>query len=91
MRLIHTGTLKLHEFFGAKIPPYAIPSHTWGEDEVSFQEMQSRNGKSKAGYAKIRRCCETADADGFQYCWVDTCCIDKTSSTELSEAINSMY
>jgi hypothetical protein len=52
MRLLHTETLQLHEFFGANIPPYAILSHTWGEDGVSFQKMQSGDGKSKAGYEK---------------------------------------
>ncbi|KAH8756978.1 heterokaryon incompatibility protein-domain-containing protein [Hyaloscypha sp. PMI_1271] len=91
MRLLHTKTLELHEFFGAEIPPYAILSHTWGEGEVSFQELRSSGGKNKAGYDKIRGCCEMAVSDGFQYVWVDTCCIDKTSSAELSEAINSMY
>ncbi|KAF8848008.1 HET-domain-containing protein [Acephala macrosclerotiorum] len=91
MRLLHTQTLKLHEFFGTEIPPYAILSHTWDEGEVSFQEWQSGNGKSKAGYDKVRRCCQMAALDGFPYAWVDTCCIDKTSSSELSEAINSMY
>jgi hypothetical protein len=91
MRLLDTKTLELHEFFGANIPPYAILSHTWGQDEVSLQEMQSRNAESKAGYDKILRCCEMAAAAGFHYAWVDTCCIDKTSSAELSEAINSMY
>jgi hypothetical protein len=91
MRLLHTQTLELHEFFGTDIPPYAILSHTWGEGEVSFQELQSGDGKSKAGYDKIRGCCKIAAEDGFQYAWVDTCCIDKTSSAELSEAINSMY
>jgi hypothetical protein len=45
----------------------------------------------KSGYDKIKRCCEVASMDGFEYVWVDTCCIDKTSSAELSEAINSMY
>jgi hypothetical protein len=46
---------------------------------------------SKAGFAKIRFCCDQALKDGLGFVWVDTCCIDKTSSTELSEAINSMY
>ncbi|KAN0110831.1 HET domain containing protein, partial [Hyaloscypha variabilis] len=91
MRLLHTKTLKLHEFFGTSIPPYIILSHTWGEGEVSFQELQSGSGESKAGYDKIRGCCKIAASDGFEYAWVDTCCIDKTSSAELSEAINSMY
>ncbi|KAI0635355.1 heterokaryon incompatibility protein-domain-containing protein [Trametes polyzona] len=39
---------------------------------------------------KIVRCCEYARADGHAFLWIDTCCIDKTSSAELSEAINSM-
>ncbi|KAL2068712.1 hypothetical protein VTL71DRAFT_15050 [Oculimacula yallundae] len=90
MRLLSTSTLELVEFMG-EIPPYAILSHTWEEDEVSYQEMQSRAGHTKAGYQKIKHCCLIAASDGFQYAWVDTCCIDKTSSSELSEAINSMY
>jgi hypothetical protein len=53
--------------------------------------MLSGNATAKQGYEKIKRCCETAISDGFKYAWVDTCCIDKTSSAELSEAINSMY
>jgi hypothetical protein len=91
MRLLNNKTLKIHEFFGSEIPPYVILSHTWGQGEVSFQEMQQGNAQSKAGFQKIRRCCEMASTDGFEHSWVDTCCIDKTSSVELSEAINSMY
>jgi len=91
MRLLHSMTLKLVEFSEKEIPLYAILSHTWGEGEVSFQDMQGVNADQKAGYDKIQRCCEVAAADGFEYAWVDTCCIDKTSSSELSEAINSMY
>lgn len=40
---------------------------------------------------KIRHCCDYARARGCAYLWIDTCCIDKTSSAELSEAINSMF
>ncbi|KAI1785471.1 HET-domain-containing protein [Ganoderma leucocontextum] len=40
---------------------------------------------------KIRRCCAVAREHGFDSVWVDSCCIDKTSSSELSEAINSMF
>jgi hypothetical protein len=91
MRLLHSTTIKLHEFVGSQIPPYAILSHTWDDEEVSFQELQSGNTLQKKGFEKIKRCCEIAAEDGFEYAWVDTCCIDKTSSAELSEAINSMY
>ncbi|KAK4234253.1 vegetative incompatibility protein HET-E-1 [Achaetomium macrosporum] len=45
----------------------------------------------KAGYAKIAYACSQAERDGYRYVWVDTCCIDKRSSAEVSEAINSMF
>src|SRR5271155_4413044 len=75
------------------IPPYAILSHTWGADteEVTFEDLTDGTGKSKAGYNKIRFCGEQARRDDLQYIWVDTCCIDKSSSAELTEAINSMF
>jgi hypothetical protein len=75
------------------IPPYAILSHTWGEDdeEVTFKDLAEDVGKSKAGYRKIQFCGERAVRDGLRYFWVDTCCIDKSNNTELSEAINSMF
>ncbi|KAN0089600.1 HET domain containing protein [Hyaloscypha variabilis] len=91
MHLLHSKTLELAEFTERGLPPYAILSHTWEDEEVSFQEMQSRNSTGKKGHAKIRKCCDIAAAAGFEYVWVDTCCIDKTSSAELTEAINSMY
>jgi hypothetical protein len=93
MRLINTTTFKLEEFIDKDVPPYAILSHTWAKEEASFQEMQGCDEivRKKAGYNKIKHCCEVAKSDGFNHAWVDTCCIDKTSSSELSEAINSMY
>ena len=75
------------------MPRYAILSHTWGADaeEVSFKDMIDGAGTSKPGYDKIRFCGEQAGSDDLQHCWIDTCCIDKSSSTELHEAINSMF
>ena len=77
-------------------PRYAILSHRWAaepEDEVTFEDMTSRHesSKSKRGYQKIIGCCLQALRDGYNWVWIDTCCIDKRSSAELSEAINSMY
>lgn len=98
MRLINTNTLCFEDFLDEeKIPAYAILSHTWGTEEVNYQEM--RVGwfwrlfatRWKKGYEKIELTCRQALTDGLAYCWVDTCCIDKTSSAELSEAINSMF
>jgi hypothetical protein len=92
MRLLNTSTGLSEEFIGTNIPAYAILSHTWGEEEVSFKDMTTEPSyRSKKGYAKISMTCQLAQADELQYAWIDTCCIDKTSSAELSEAINSMY
>jgi hypothetical protein len=97
MRLLKrnsSGELSLtKDFFSDNIPEYAILSHTWGadEEEVTFKDLMDGAGKDKSGYKKICFCGERARRDGLQYFWVDTCCIDKSSSAELSEAINSMY
>ncbi|KAK0617173.1 heterokaryon incompatibility protein-domain-containing protein, partial [Immersiella caudata] len=93
MRLINVRTLELEDFTA---PPdsYAILSHTWGnaQDEVSYQDFQDpKRRKKKPGFAKIETTCSRAKEDNLSYAWVDTCCIDKSSSAELSEAINSMF
>src|SRR5436190_14932165 len=93
MHLINVDTYDLHEFVGEKIPRYAILSHTWGDEEVSYKDMQILNDhiKKKQGFRKIYYTCQQAKVDKLWWAWVDTCCIDKTSSAELTEAINSMY
>jgi hypothetical protein len=168
MRLLNVSTREVEEFQGNDIPLYAILSHTWGREEVTFREMEAMaryrrsqqdpivthmmpppagspdamklmllstmlmafrgkrrrvsrasalpalttgyetdedDGshtrmvpsppphpfKHKAGYSKIAYACGQAQKDGYRYVWVDTCCIDKRSSAELSEAINSMF
>jgi len=95
MWLLDVKTLELKEFFGHNIPPYVILSHTWGPEEVSFVEMKKwkyrEMAESKAGFIKIKGCCDQARRDGFAWAWVDSCAIDKRSSAELSEAINSMF
>lgn len=90
MRLIHTATLKLQEFFDTEVPEYAILSHCWGDDELSLQKLSNGKNKSGSGYKKIVDCCYLARQHDLEWAWIDCCCIDKTSSTELSEAINSM-
>ncbi|KAI9859110.1 MAG: hypothetical protein M1813_007066 [Trichoglossum hirsutum] len=93
LRLEDDGQFSLVEFVGENIPCYAVLSHTWGSDdeEVTFNDLVNGAGKSKAGYRKIRFCGKQAANDGLQFFWVDTCCIDKSSSAEVSEAINSMF
>ncbi|CAI0652494.1 unnamed protein product [Colletotrichum noveboracense] len=98
IRLIEVKTMQLKLFNSRKAPRYVILSHTWVEnEEVSYQEMCqiaegiSHPAKRKSGYRKIWETCRQTMAHGLKYAWVDTCCIDKTSSAELSEAINSMF
>jgi hypothetical protein len=93
MWLLDTASLALSAFFDENTPYYAILSHTWGPEEVSFQDIQGPHERifNKAGYKKIKECCAKALEAGFKYAWIDTCCIDKTNSVELSEAINSMF
>jgi hypothetical protein len=147
MRLIDVETLELRSFTDSDIPKYAILSHTWGLDEVSYQELvwinrvktlsttfsQSSLPSSisslpsqdeqynvmlasmemmlrgnwtsgttsgsiteddfleRAGYLKIINAAKEAQDLRLKWVWIDTCCIDKSSSAELQEAINSMY
>ena len=110
MRLLHTEDLHVEDFSGRKVPEYAILSHRWGDDEVSFQDLrcftepdeQRRHvlqlvfkvDSSKLfgkGFDKIKRFCTFAANQGYTWVWIDTCCINRESSAELSEAINSMF
>jgi hypothetical protein len=93
MRLVNAVTLKIETFGADDLPEYAILSHTWGNEEVTLQEVSnvSPSVKSKSGYQKVEQCCRQALSDGIGYCWIDTCNIDKTSSAELSEAINCKF
>ncbi|KAF4815589.1 Vegetative incompatibility protein HET-E-1 [Colletotrichum siamense] len=93
MRLIHIENLDIQEFFDTP-PPYAILSHTWEKDEVTFRNVSQKQVESKAGWLKIASFCKIVNEyllDPVEYVWVDTCCIDKSSSEELSEGINSMF
>jgi len=91
MRLLNVNTLQLEWFSGDQKPAYAILSHTWGAEEIMLQDVPSLRTGQGAGFSKTRAACEESRRRGFNYVWVDTCCIDKTSSAELSEAINSMF
>ncbi|KAF5515557.1 Vegetative incompatibility protein HET-E-1 [Colletotrichum siamense] len=91
MRLIDTTTLHLHNFVGSDRPDYAILSHTWDKEEVSLHEWMEARIEAKRGFTKIQNACRIALVYGCDYIWIDTNCIDKKSSAELSEAINSMF
>ncbi|KAI0140473.1 HET-domain-containing protein [Xylariaceae sp. FL1272] len=91
MRLINCRTLSIEEHI-EQIPPYAVLSHTWSDGEVSLQDISNLSSTAELpGYRKITQTCARALQQGIEYAWIDTCCIDKSSSAELSEAINSMF
>jgi hypothetical protein len=89
------GAIVFRGTTGSDVPAYAILSHTWGKEEVLFQDMEANADMSrtisKAGWRKIQFCAKQAAADGLQYFWIDTCCIDKKNAVELGAAINSMF
>ncbi|KAF9701492.1 hypothetical protein EKO04_000014 [Ascochyta lentis] len=92
LRRLPDNSFELISFDDDNTPPYAILSHTWAEgQEVTYLELLAGAGKDKTGYEKICFCAERAAVDGLQYCWVDTCCIDKSTTNELNTAINSMF
>ncbi|KAH7016535.1 P-loop containing nucleoside triphosphate hydrolase protein, partial [Microdochium trichocladiopsis] len=96
MRLLQLkadGSLRLEDHPHEDAPPYAILSHTWGPDdqEITFQDVQHHTGHHKDGYQKLTFCGQQAALDGLKHFWTDTCCIDKSNSQELQEAINSMF
>jgi hypothetical protein len=107
MWLVNCETLKLEQFIDSSIPTYAILSHTWEGEEVAFQGLDRHHpgnlnlpkrllrqhiyNTTPKGYHKIWETCFRARKHGFQYAWIDTCCINKDSSAELTESINSMF
>jgi hypothetical protein len=93
MRLLNARSFQVEEFFTSSNnkPQYAILSHTWGSEEVTLEDVRTEKARLKKGFAKLQYTCDQALKDGLEYAWIDTCCIDKTSSAELSEAINSMF
>ena len=101
MYLLRTRDATLHHFNRSNEVKYAILSHRWKNpaeensfvDIVSLTEECSLSGVNPRDHVcdKIRECCLFAERAGYEWIWIDTCCIDHNSSAELSEAINSMY
>ena len=96
MRLLNVETLEFSNFFDAAIPEYLVLSHRWEGSETTLQEFETEKHShshfpKSSGTPKILSFCDEARKDGCGWVWVDTCCIDKTSSAELTEAINSMW
>ena len=94
MRLINCRAqpLRLDEFGDDDRPSFAILSHTWEAGEVTFQDFSNIQLRStKNGWKKLEGACRISIESGFDYLWMDTCCIDKQNTAELAESINSMF
>jgi len=93
MRLLNVNTLEFGEFGEDERPRYAIASHRWEKEEATFKEVQRRLHTSKKGYKKIEAFAKyvSESVHSVEWLWIDTCCINKDSAAELSEAINLMF
>nr|OQO19651.1 hypothetical protein B0A51_16632 [Rachicladosporium sp. CCFEE 5018] len=95
MRLFNTGTYEVGEPEYAIIQRYAILSHRWHAKEISYQHLESAEKIAESinlpHFAKIRSACAKAASLGYQWLWIDTCCINKQDNAELTESLNSMY
>ncbi|KAI1270805.1 heterokaryon incompatibility protein-domain-containing protein [Xylaria sp. FL0933] len=101
MRLLKTKRYALVETndIPHPFPQYAILSHTWisPKDEITYQDFKQRKGDiendifKQKGWEKLKKYCDRAAKDGWDWAWMDTCCIDKTNPADTQEAINAMF
>ncbi|KAH7325663.1 heterokaryon incompatibility protein-domain-containing protein [Stachybotrys elegans] len=94
MRLLNARTLQFKEVQGLRgMPKYAILSHTWADTEVVYADLiaSPQLARQRPEFAKVKLATQQALKDGLDYIWIDTCNMDKSSSAELSETINSMF
>ncbi|KAL4069896.1 hypothetical protein V8B97DRAFT_2049062 [Scleroderma yunnanense] len=98
MDTVQQSSVTVFEFHPNETTAYTILSHWWNEQEVNYDEMvelvkteENDEIRQRFGYKVILGSCEQAKRDGCKWLWVDICCIDKCSSADLSEVINSTY
>ncbi|KAK5674836.1 hypothetical protein LTS10_012573 [Elasticomyces elasticus] len=73
MWLVNARTYKLESFIGSTVPAYAILSHTWSDDELTFQDMKDPPVVwERSSFAKVHLTCQQALIHDLQYAWVDT-------------------
>jgi hypothetical protein len=93
MRLLQRnegGEFSLTGFVDGNIPPYAILSHVWDDEEVTLEDIMNGTGKDKKGYRKLIFCANQAAKDGLRYFWIDACCIDQSNMADKEKSISSM-
>lgn len=98
MRVLHVEDLRFEDFPGLPDDPYAILSHIWSCNEITYQQVINKIQAQRLcipaqeeASAKFEGCRSQARKDNLKYLWIDTCCIDKANHCEFSEVINSVY
>jgi hypothetical protein len=86
------------EVLFADVTAGTTPDPRSGKESASTPNVDSKvpspsttEVQPKKGFAKLATSCRIASQMGLRYLWIDTCCIDKSSSADVSEAIVSMY
>ncbi|KAK3341963.1 hypothetical protein B0T25DRAFT_356513 [Lasiosphaeria hispida] len=94
MRLINTASLDFEEYIRNEPPEYAILSHTHGDDDLRYRGwLQPQSCQEHLGQKRLcqnHQSIRAGERSSFKYIWIDNVCINKDSSADLSEAINSM-
>jgi hypothetical protein len=93
MRLLNVRSLEFKDFYSSDVPPYAILSHRWGEDEALYKDILKRRNTETLGYQKIHGFARYLQIyyPHTQWLWADSCCLKQGDSSEVSEAVNSMF
>ncbi|KAG2749101.1 hypothetical protein P692DRAFT_20496396 [Suillus brevipes Sb2] len=69
-------------------------SHRWEGTEALLHDIQDKvvyELNELGGIAKLQSFCKIVRDAGYLWAWMDTCCIDRRSNTELQESVNSMF
>jgi len=72
---------------------YVMLSHRWGENEPLLHDIQDKvvYKLNAASVMKLQSFCKLARHAGYQWAWVDTCCIDQNNHVELQKSLNSTF
>jgi len=96
MRLLNVHSLELVEYEDNDVgkPKYITASHRWIKgSETTFDDFQNGRNVGSAGHKKVEAFADYVKENipSVEWLWIDTCCINKHSAAELSEAVNLMF
>lgn len=89
MRLLNAHDYHLQSFSKAEIRSYAILSHRWGDGEIELKHIEQHTFKDCEAFPMLRGACKQALHDGFDWIWIDICCINKLGCRNQSTRCTS--